>query len=1216
MEIRKLKESDLAVYKNRKESFNQSPDNIKTSLEKKAKEHNEEVNNAKTKKTDKYILAVVFWRGVGAYKQNPESVRPVVTSAEQWGLGRVNGFLYALKNGKFKVSPFDQDLLPKGHPYSSRSIERSVARFNDLIKLAPLDTPWGWEAGAKERTLGDNDWETFKKAHAWHDSDNLESLSGYRLPFAQVIDGELQVVFRGVASAMGAILRDMKGQDPKQSLAGINKSEYRSIYNLLSKYYDKFGMEVPVFPKEDREDRDLGFYKDPKDIPSEIQELISSEMPESMQFKFRRYPYPDDEKTEQELKFLIDISKYRDLHREFIEKADLDLAQPFLECIEEHNLTLTKEIYDGMMKLLHESSIFILKIKYYYNRPRPYQVAKRLGYEYSAMDSESARTPSYPSGHTIQSMMLADYLGQYFYEHKSYFYEVADRISMSRIFGGYHFPSDIRYGKMIFSDYMKYKKQNRGLDSSVGEYFDDQVVTGRLQFEDLEIDLEDLIMKNRAKEEVTNFPKRGDNLKVSLRNSNWQIFPIDFAEKIRKEYPTIWEKGGNIKGNDQYRDLVPVQERGGNVTNKREDDAVRLREAWVARHFEDFRIAGVIAQIKWLAVGSRGLQYMKNLVREEMKKVDEKKKRSFCTDDFEVISQNNNELCLKSKEPLALSMYVDHLIQRNTEVEKKEDSYVIKGVASSTSVDHYGTEMSLDALKSMKEQIDKGVVILPRHETLSGGTGLAEWDEVIGRTLSSKIIRADVKANSEIGSGYVLEVSSQLYDEDSRCRNLMKRLSRGELIGQSIGGWFERVRVVESSDGSPDRIIVEDVTLDHIAITRAPANPDSYGLSLLNVRSKLNNFLGRTKMENKDLGESYKVEEEEAEKATVDNAHEHNPYSLIKEEKEEMSAHMEEEVSKDEMSKDEMSKDMEEMMKKMMKDMEEKMKDMEKMMYDEMSEEKEMSKEKEERATQGEIEELEMEVDELEEEVEVLETTHDQLKEEYEALMAKYEELKREHEEMMKAEPYMKSEKMELEEMAAHEDKMKTDEDKKLSVDEKELDTRSKLDHDSINNEISNNSNNSIGETMNKEEMKEFASLLAGEIVRSIGNSKTEVQTESPKTVEQVVNSDERIAALEAELKRTQTTLSKVMTSPIRRGRHITTTISGVGAKGAFSDLSNRSRSEGNVALPAVVEHNVDRLGTEKIAKVSSHDLRSMLSAGLNAAQQDGLLGVPTGSWE
>ena len=721
---------------------------------------------------------------------------------------------------------------------------RSVARFNSDLPLADKDEYWGWFAGDTDNeTLDEDNWERYKKAHAWYDLSKPNEKYSYKLPIAKVIDGELKVVFRGVASAMGAITRELKGQDPKQDIENIPKKDFVKIYDLLSKYYEKFDEEPPEFPDRRKQNRDLGVYKEPKDIPNEVKDILFEKAPDSMQFNFRELPYPNDEQTEEELKFLMDISKYRNLYNDYIVKADIDLAQPFLECIEKHNLTLTKKMYDGMKTLLKESSIFILKLKYYYNRPRPYQVAERLGYDFLAMDSKTAHTPSYPSGHTIQAMMLADYFGQYFSEYKSYFYEIADKISMSRIFGGYHFPSDIKYGKMIFSDYMKYKKTSRDLNSSIGEYFDDGIVAEKLEFEDLEVDLDDFLFKTRSKDEITNFPKRGDDLKVSLRNSKWKVFPIDFAEKIKKEYPSIWKKGGNIKGNDQYRDLVPVQERGGNVINKREEDAVRLREAWVARHFKDFRIAGVIAQIKWLAVGSRGLKYMKDLVGEEMKKVDEKKVRSFNTDDFTVLDDKDG-LLLKSKEKLQMSLYVDHLSEtRNV---KKESEFVISGIASSTSIDHYGTEMSINALKGMKEQIEKGVVILPRHETLSGGEGLAEWDEVIGRTLSSKIKRADIAEGAESSIGHILEVTSKLYEDDDRAKNLMRRINRGELIGQSIGGWFDKVRVIEDESGGITRVIVEEVTLDHIAITRAPANPDSYGLSLFNVRSKLSNFLNRS----------------------------------------------------------------------------------------------------------------------------------------------------------------------------------------------------------------------------------------------------------------------------------------------------------------------------------------------------------------------------------
>lgn len=110
---------------------------------------------------------------------------------------------------------------------------------------------------------------------------------------------------------------------------------------------------------------------------------------------------------------------------------------------------------------------------------------------------------------------------------------------------------------------------------------------------------------------------------ISFRTSKWKRFDPDFAEMIRTEHPDIWKLGGNIRGNDQYRKLYPITKRNGVPNSQIEIDALKLREAWNARHYNDFRIAGVIAQIKWLAVGSRGEQYMKNLVKEEILKRSE-----------------------------------------------------------------------------------------------------------------------------------------------------------------------------------------------------------------------------------------------------------------------------------------------------------------------------------------------------------------------------------------------------------------------------------------------------------------------------------------------------------------------------------------------------------------------------------------------------------------
>lgn len=101
------------------------PDKTITALENKVKEHNEEHGSAKSKRVTLGMLAKVYKRGIGAYNTNPQSVRPSVTSEEQWAMARVNSFLYAVRNGKFRSGKHDTDLLPDGHPMKTED-ERNL----------------------------------------------------------------------------------------------------------------------------------------------------------------------------------------------------------------------------------------------------------------------------------------------------------------------------------------------------------------------------------------------------------------------------------------------------------------------------------------------------------------------------------------------------------------------------------------------------------------------------------------------------------------------------------------------------------------------------------------------------------------------------------------------------------------------------------------------------------------------------------------------------------------------------------------------------------------------------------------------------------------------------------------------------------------------------------------------------------------------------------
>ena len=94
---------------------------VKEALKKKVDKHNEKYGDNPKKRATVRMLEAVFRRGVGAYRNNPASVRPNVSGPDQWAYARTNSFLFALRTGRFQGGKHDHDLFPKGHPLSSKT---------------------------------------------------------------------------------------------------------------------------------------------------------------------------------------------------------------------------------------------------------------------------------------------------------------------------------------------------------------------------------------------------------------------------------------------------------------------------------------------------------------------------------------------------------------------------------------------------------------------------------------------------------------------------------------------------------------------------------------------------------------------------------------------------------------------------------------------------------------------------------------------------------------------------------------------------------------------------------------------------------------------------------------------------------------------------------------------------------------------------------------
>lgn len=110
-------------------------------LRRKAEEHNAEYGDKGKVTVD--TLRQVYDRGVGAYRTNPQSVRPNVTSPEQWAMARVNNFLRAIRQGKFRSGKHDTDLLPKEHPMSTKKVEKAEYQGRQVELDKPFRLPSG-----------------------------------------------------------------------------------------------------------------------------------------------------------------------------------------------------------------------------------------------------------------------------------------------------------------------------------------------------------------------------------------------------------------------------------------------------------------------------------------------------------------------------------------------------------------------------------------------------------------------------------------------------------------------------------------------------------------------------------------------------------------------------------------------------------------------------------------------------------------------------------------------------------------------------------------------------------------------------------------------------------------------------------------------------------------------------------------------------------------
>lgn len=129
----------------------------------------------------------------------------------------------------------------------------------------------------------------------------------------------------------------------------------------------------------------------------------------------------------------------------------------------------TEEAKDFIATLGGQLFTICLYFKNKFNRPRPYVMAKEYKMDFPKISTETGVTPSYPSGHTLNSYFLAHILSKKYPKKKSELFKLAEEISDGRIQMGVHFPSDIDGGKYLAKELVKYYKKTG--DTTFKEFF-------------------------------------------------------------------------------------------------------------------------------------------------------------------------------------------------------------------------------------------------------------------------------------------------------------------------------------------------------------------------------------------------------------------------------------------------------------------------------------------------------------------------------------------------------------------------------------------------------------------------------------------------------------------------------------------------------------------------------------------------------------------------
>ena len=170
-------------------------------------------------------------------------------------------------------------------------------------------------------------------------------------------------------------------------------------------------------------------------------------------------PQNSSKATREELNMLVDMVKSMQDHPEVLKRYqsyDFELERTFAKLA--MKMQMSEEIIGMIDSLFDDINPLLVKLKMHFQRPRPYQLAYAYKLKLFPYRSFSADSPSYPSGHALQSKIICYVLGNHMPEQFEFFENLANDICYSREYLGLHYRSDVDFAILCFNTITKDKE--------------------------------------------------------------------------------------------------------------------------------------------------------------------------------------------------------------------------------------------------------------------------------------------------------------------------------------------------------------------------------------------------------------------------------------------------------------------------------------------------------------------------------------------------------------------------------------------------------------------------------------------------------------------------------------------------------------------------------------------------------------------------------------